>query len=92
MASALGQEQYYTDLSEFSRSRGFNVTVGNPGTDTLESYVGSVSTLMIYESAGLPPLVSLQVRARERGVGDVVHDFFFFFFARKYFSCLVVFL
>ena len=29
---------------------------GNPGTDTLKSYVGTVDTMVIYESAGYPSL------------------------------------
>ena len=45
---------YYRDLSQYAKSKGLPFTVGNPGTDTAEAYVGALDTMLIYESAGLP--------------------------------------
>lgn len=56
MASVHGQETYYAGLTQYVRSLGMTTTVGNPGTDTVPSYVGTVDTIVIYESAGYPSL------------------------------------
>ena len=61
MADTAGHEEYYRNLTAWVNARGYHITVGNPGEDTLESYIGTVDTLMIYESAGLPSISSLQV-------------------------------
>jgi hypothetical protein len=45
---------YYRDLSQYAKSQGLPFTVGNPGTDTAEGYVGALDMMLIYESAGLP--------------------------------------
>ena len=60
MANWSGPESYYSDLTSYAKSLGYTMTVGNPGTDTLPSYIGTVDNLMIYEDAGLPPLSALQ--------------------------------
>jgi hypothetical protein len=59
MESAAGAEAYYTELTTYAKAQGFVVTVGNPGTDVAPSYVGTVDTIFIYESAGLPDPSSL---------------------------------
>lgn len=51
-----GQENYYRRQDSYARSKGFTYTVGNPGTDTISSYVGVVDTIIVYESAGLKTL------------------------------------
>lgn len=51
-----GRENYYSELSQYAKSQGFTFTVGNPGTDTLPSYVGTVDNIVIYEGAGLPSI------------------------------------
>jgi len=56
MATGTGHESYYSTLSGRAKTLGFDFTIGNPGTDTAESYVGSVDVILIYESGGLPPL------------------------------------
>jgi hypothetical protein len=56
MATGAGHESYYSTLSGRARALGFDFTIGNPGADTTESYVGSVDVILIYESGGLPPL------------------------------------
>jgi len=50
---------YYRDLSQYAKSKGLSFTVGNPGTDTAESYVGALDTMLIYESAGLPSAATM---------------------------------
>jgi hypothetical protein len=45
---------YYQGLSSYAGSQGFTYTVGNPGADTLPEYVGTVNTILVYESAGVP--------------------------------------
>jgi hypothetical protein len=56
MSNTSGQENYYRRQDAYARSKGFTYTVGNPGTDTVASYVGVVDTIIVYESAGLAPL------------------------------------
>ncbi|CUR52255.1 putative spherulin 4 [Nitrosotalea devaniterrae] len=60
MANWSGPESYYSDLTSYAKSLGYTMTVGNPGTDTLPSYIGTVDNLMIYENPGLPALSALQ--------------------------------
>jgi hypothetical protein len=54
MSNVIGKEQYYKDLTAYVKSKGMTFTIGNPGTSTLQSFVGSVDTILIYESAGYP--------------------------------------
>jgi len=58
MANKSGKERYYANLTSYAKSQGFIFTVGNPGIDTLPSYVGTVDNLVIYEDAELPRLSS----------------------------------
>ncbi|HEV2192907.1 MAG TPA: spherulation-specific family 4 protein, partial [Nitrosopumilaceae archaeon] len=60
MANTSGLETYYSNLSQYAKSLGYTMTVGNPGTDTLPSYIGTVDDMMIYESPGLPAWSTLQ--------------------------------
>src|SRR5437867_506620 len=59
MSNVAGNENYYSTLSSYAKSHGDIMTVGNPGTDTLSSYIGTVDNLVIYENAGLPALSDL---------------------------------
>jgi hypothetical protein len=59
MSNTAGMESYYTAISQYAKGQGYGTTIGNPGTDTLSSYVGTVDTIMIYEDSGLPSLSSL---------------------------------
>ena len=45
---------HYRDLSQYAKAQGLPFTIGNPGTDTAEGYIGALDTMLIYESAGLP--------------------------------------
>jgi Spherulation-specific family 4 len=49
-----GDVAFYRDLSQYAKAQGLSFTVGNPGTDTAESYIGALDAMLIYESAGLP--------------------------------------
>ena len=50
---------YYRTLSQYAKARGLTYTVGNPGADTAEAFVGALDTMLIYESKGLPALSKL---------------------------------
>jgi spherulation-specific family 4 protein/List-Bact-rpt repeat protein len=56
MSNVAGFESYYSNLTSYTNSLGLSLTVGNPGTSTLSSYVGTVNILIIYEDVGLPSL------------------------------------
>ncbi len=59
MANTAGSEGYYSALNAYAKSVGFTFTVGNPGADTMPSYVGTMDTIVIYENQGLPVASSL---------------------------------
>lgn len=59
MSNVPGDEDYYTSLSTYAAGLGFDLTVGNPGTDVPESFVGTVDTIFIYEATGTPDPDSL---------------------------------
>jgi hypothetical protein len=54
MSNTVGNEGYYRSLTQYARSLGLQFTVGNPGADVPSSYIGTVNTMVIYESQGLP--------------------------------------
>ena len=56
MANNQGNENYYSPLNTYVKSLGMTYTMGNPGTTTLKSYVGTLDSIIIYESAGTPSL------------------------------------
>lgn len=62
MSNIAGDESYYHNLSSYAKSKGLTFTVGNPGTHTLESYIGIVDTMTIYEGQGVPALELLKNR------------------------------
>jgi len=45
---------YYQTLSQYAKAKGLSYTVGNPGTDTDEAFVGALDTMLIYETDGVP--------------------------------------
>ena len=59
MAYDAGYESYYSALSAYAKSHGSDFTVGNPGTDTSKTYLGTMDVLFIYESDGVPALSDL---------------------------------
>ena len=58
MSNVAGHENYYWTLTNYviSLRGGYAFTVGNPGADTLPSYVGTVNAILIYERQGYPSL------------------------------------
>ncbi len=60
MSNVAGNEGYYSTLNAYAKSLGFTYTVGNPGADTIPSYIGTMDTIVIYENQGLPSLSSLE--------------------------------
>jgi hypothetical protein len=59
MSNKSGLEPYYAGLTAHAKSHGSDFTVGNPGTDSSASYVGTVDVIFIYETSGLPALSKL---------------------------------
>ena len=59
MSNVHGNETFYAHLSSYAKSIGLNYTVGNPGTDTLPSYIGTVDNMVLYDNPGLPQVSSL---------------------------------
>jgi hypothetical protein len=59
MAYQPGAESHYTGLNSYAKGTGIDFTIGNPGVDTKPGYVGTVDTILIYESAGLPSAEAL---------------------------------
>ena len=59
MSNKVGDEPYYQGLDYFAKGTGYTVTVGNPGTSIPASFVGTVDTILIYESEGLPKASAL---------------------------------
>lgn len=59
MSNTPGDEDYYTALTQYVKGLGYSLTIGNPGAETSPSYVGTVDTILIYESQGEPSLSSL---------------------------------
>jgi hypothetical protein len=56
MANVAGGENYYSTLNTYVKSLGMTYTMGNPGTTTLKSYICTMDSIIIYESAGTPSL------------------------------------
>jgi hypothetical protein len=54
MSNASGDESYYSALTSYARSRGFDFVIGNPGASTVPSYIGTVDTMVIHESTEVP--------------------------------------
>jgi hypothetical protein len=57
--NSVGGEDYYRRVTAYARSQAFTFTVGNPGSDSAPSYVGTVDLILVYENAGLPSPGSL---------------------------------
>ncbi|HEX5458053.1 MAG TPA: spherulation-specific family 4 protein [Candidatus Nitrosotalea sp.] len=60
MSNVKGNETFYASLTNYSKSVGLNFTVGNPGIDTLPSYIGTVNNMVIYDNPNLPPDLSFE--------------------------------
>jgi hypothetical protein len=51
-----GHKSYYSTISNYAKSIGLVMTVGNPGADVPPSFVGTVDTILIYEQQGYPSI------------------------------------
>lgn len=64
MANTAGSESKYSSWTSYAKGTdGMKYVVGNPGTSTLTSYVGTVDNLTIFESTGgtgIPSITTLQ--------------------------------
>jgi hypothetical protein len=59
MSNVPGNETYYGNLTKYVKSHDMSMTIGNPGIDTLPSYVGTVDNIVVYDNPGLPSISSL---------------------------------
>ncbi|MHB2036265.1 MAG: spherulation-specific family 4 protein, partial [Nitrososphaerales archaeon] len=59
MSNVPGNQGYYSALSNYAKSIGFEFTVGNPGGPVPTSYIGSVDCIVAYENQSLPSISSL---------------------------------
>jgi ABC-type sugar transport system substrate-binding protein len=55
-----GGEWYYKELDQYAKGKGLSFTVGNPGANSLPSYLDTVDVVLIYESPGLPSLANYE--------------------------------
>lgn len=55
-SSATGYETYYQNLTTYARSRGFKLTVGNPGAALPISYLSTVNITIVYAGPGISNL------------------------------------
>lgn len=60
MQNVNGYQTYYSTLSTFAKSLGMTMTLGNPGTSILSSYLGSEDNLCIFENNYEPTVSDLQ--------------------------------
>ena len=58
MSNNAGDENYYSNTTSYANIQNFSYTVGNPGTSTLPSFIGTVDNIIIYERAGVPNIFS----------------------------------
>lgn len=56
----VGYESHYRDVTNYAKSIGMKMTMGNPGTDVPRSYIGTVDVINITEGSGYMPLSWLQ--------------------------------
>ncbi len=54
MLNKPGAESYYKGITTFAKSNGFDFVIGNPGADSVPSYVGTVDVMLVYEGVGFP--------------------------------------
>jgi hypothetical protein len=59
MSNVPGDEAYYQTLNTYAKGKGYTVTVGDPGTDVPDSFIGLLDTIIVYDDAGLPNLAAL---------------------------------
>jgi hypothetical protein len=55
-----GYESHYRSVTTYAKSLGMKMTMGNPGTDVPQSYIGTVDVINITEGKGYMPISWLQ--------------------------------
>ena len=55
-SNVAGNEWFYSSANSYAKSQGFSFTVGNPGANTIPSYLNTVDLVLVYESPGTPDL------------------------------------
>jgi hypothetical protein len=60
VANRDGYANYYAQLTEFGRSHGLRIMLGNAGADPPQSYIGTVDSIGITEGSGYMPTEWLQ--------------------------------
>src|SRR5207245_7452414 len=60
MENSPGQEDYYRTASQYAKSKGYTMTIGNPGTDLDLVYDGIMDGIEIYEGDGIPDPMTLK--------------------------------
>jgi hypothetical protein len=56
----VGYETHYSSITSYAKSIGMKMTMGNPGTDVPQSYIGTVDVINITEGVGYMPISWLQ--------------------------------
>ena len=56
MVSFGGVESLYSGFTEFAKSLGMNIVIGNVGTNTVPSYIGTVDAISTVEGDRTPPI------------------------------------
>jgi len=59
-ASACTLYQYYSQLASYASKIGYNVTIGNPGQNTVENLKSIMKVTIIYESTGNAPISTIK--------------------------------
>lgn len=59
-ANYAGSENHYREVTKYTKSIGMKITMGNPGADVPQSYLGTVDVINIVEGKGYVPISRLQ--------------------------------
>jgi hypothetical protein len=59
-ANYAGSENHYQEVTNYAKSIGMKMTMGNPGADVPQSYLGTVDVINIVEGKGYVPISRLQ--------------------------------
>ena len=59
-ANYAGSENHYQEVTKYAKSIGMKMTMGNPGADIPQSYLGTVDVINIVEGKGYVPISRLQ--------------------------------
>jgi hypothetical protein len=60
VTNKIGFEQHYRDINAYAHSVGMKITIGNPGTDVPQTFMGTLDMFNITEGTGYVPISWLQ--------------------------------